>query len=630
MRDRRSEAERAAEELLTARGVRVEMATADGGRRPLVAGVDIDVGYGETIGVVGESGSGKSLTARAIAGLLPRGLRAHGSIVYQRRSLLDASEREVARLRGPEISLVLQDPFTMLNPVVRCGQQIMELRRTPDGHRVTGEAARAEAVARLAEVGIKDPDVADRYPFELSGGMRQRVALAASLAREPQLLIADEPSTALDVTTQREILALLKSLQVRRRMGLMLITHDLRVAFAVCDRVYVFYGGQVMEVGSAEEIERMPQHPYTLGLLCSEPPATKRLAQLREIPGNVPGAEQAHARCQFAPRCEWAVDACSAGRPPLLLLDGERASACIRLDEIRAEMEAQYGRRDEHVDETPPAPGKADAPLVRIDALAKTFHRGSIAHRALRGVSLELHPGESVGLVGESGSGKTTLGRTLVGLLEGDAGEVVVEGRDVRDYRALSKAERRQLHRTVQMVFQDPYSSLNPARTIRSTLDEAVAAAGERPSVARVAELLAMVGLPEDYGRRRPRALSGGERQRVAIARALAVRPQLLVCDEPVSALDMSVQAQILTLFRRLQSELGIGCLFISHDLAVVRQVTERIYVLYKGEVVEHGATASVLDAPQHPYTRALLDSIPRSDPSWIGAPGAAAAPLTN
>jgi oligopeptide/dipeptide ABC transporter ATP-binding protein len=604
--------------LLEVRDLRVDMATDDGSRRPLVAGVDLDVGYGETIGVVGESGSGKSLTARAVAGLLPRGLEAHGSVMYRGRSLLDAPSRNVARLRGPELSLVLQDPFTMLNPVVQCGRQIMELRRTPDGQRVKGEAARAEAAARLAEVGITDPEVADRYPFELSGGMRQRVALAASLAREPQLLIADEPSTALDVTTQREILALLKSLQVSRQMGLMLITHDLRVAFAVCDRVYVFYGGQVLELGGAADVERIPRHPYTLGLLCSEPPATKRLARLREIPGNVPGAAKAPTRCQFAPRCPWVRDKCTDGRPPLLALGDGRASACVRLDEIREEMDAQYARREADVEEAAPEIVAGEAPVVRVTDIAKCFQRGSKAHHALRGVSMETFAGESVGLVGESGSGKTTLARCLVGLAHGDTGEVTVDGRDVSDYRALSTKDRRLLHRTVQMVFQDPYSSLNPARSLGAALEEAITAAGERPSKARVAELLEMVGLPAAYAARRPRALSGGERQRVAIARALAVRPKLLICDEPVSALDMSVQAQILTLFRRLQADLGIGFLFISHDLAVVRQVTERIYVLYKGEIVEEGSTARVLDHPQHPYTKALLDSIPRSDPSWV------------
>ena len=606
------------QELLQVRGLSVDFGAADGSRRVLVAGIDLDIGYGETIGVVGESGSGKSLAARAIAGLLPPGLEARGEVSYRKQSLLDASPRAIASLRGSEVSLVLQDPFTMLNPVVRCGLQIMELRRTADGRKVKKKAAREEAARRLAEVGIRDPDVGDRYPFELSGGMRQRVALAASLAGEPQLLIADEPSTALDVTTQREILALLKSLQLRRRMGLMLITHDLRVAFAACDRVYVLYGGQMLEIGKAADIERSPGHPYTLGLLCSEPPATHRLANLKEIPGQVPAAVHAANRCQFAPRCAWATDACTAGAPPMREVGESRASACVRLEEIRGEMDIQYVRRNAEVGEKLPESAPSGQPVIGIDELAKTFNSGRTTHHALRGVSLNVFAGESVGLVGESGSGKTTLARCITGLVRWDAGRIDVDGRDVRDYRRLSKNERRLLHRTVQMVFQDPYSSLDPLQSIRSTLREAVMAAGERPSEERVSELLGLVGLPDSYQARRPRALSGGERQRIAIARALAARPQILLCDEPVSALDVSVQAQILTLFRNLQEQLGIGYLFISHDLTVVRQITERVYVLYKGEIVEAGGTAAVLDRPQHPYTKTLLDCVPRSEQNWL------------
>jgi peptide/nickel transport system ATP-binding protein len=583
------------------------------GPRTILSSVDLVIGEGETVGIVGESGSGKSMTAKAVMGLLPPRVKARGSIRYHGRELLTLSDREMGRIRGPEISLLMQDPFTMLNPLMPCGEHIVEglVRVMPGAGK---RALWAEAVKRLAEVGIRDEGVAYRYPFQLSGGMRQRVALAAALANNPKLLIADEPSTALDVTTQAEILKLLADLQKSRGMALLLITHDLRVAFSVCNRVHVFYAGRVLEAAPAAALSAEPLHPYSLGLLLSEPDLRHRSARLDAIPGSVPMPDRVAESCAFAPRCEWRRPECVAARPPLEDV-GERLSACVRLDAIRGEMRAK--REAAHVAADAiaiPAARGVGAPLLVVENARKEFEArrgGKVV--ALSGVSLRLEAGESVGIVGESGSGKTTLGRCVVGLETLTSGRITIDGVDGSNFAKSDVATRRKLRGTAQIVFQDPYSSLNPRHKVGAMLAETLSVNGAVRSAipGRIGELLDMVGLPRDYAQRYPRALSGGERQRVAIARALAVEPKLIVCDEPVSALDVSVQAQILTLLRDLRQRLGLSYLFITHDLAVVRQVVDRIYVLYRAELVEEGPVDQILDAPREAYTRRLIASIP-------------------
>jgi peptide/nickel transport system ATP-binding protein len=615
----------AAGSRLDVRALRIG-STLGGREKTIVSGIDLSVAPGEAIGIVGESGSGKSMTARSIVQLLPQGVEAQGEILWNGRNLLTASERAMTRVRGGEIGLVFQDPYTMLNPLLRCGGHIEESLRQGDGRRLPpARERRPEVLRRLAEVGIDDPAVADRYPFELSGGMRQRVGIAASLARNPKLLIADEPATALDVTTQREVLVLLKSLQQSRGMGLILITHDLRVAFAMCDRIYVLYAGSVAEIGPAAAVEQEPLHPYTLGLFLSEPPLDRRVDEFAAIEGSVADPDDVATCCTFAPRCAWANDACRATKPPLELVGPRHESACVRLSEIRSEMSIVRARVEHPASDVSHGAG---APLVSATAVRKVFKAGSIGvgrkHEviALDGVSIQVGAHESVGLVGESGSGKTTLGRCIVGLETPTGGEILIDGIDVSNYRQLSGRDRRRVRQKVQIIFQDPYSTLNPARTIGATLSEALAIGfPEAKKADKLLEgILDRVGLPAGYAQRKPAALSGGERQRIAIARALAANPRMIVCDEPVSALDVSVQAQILNLFKAIRADLGVSYLFITHDLAVVRQIVDRVYVLCKGEVVEEGPVGTTLDHPRHPYTVRLMNSIPRSEANWLTA----------
>jgi peptide/nickel transport system ATP-binding protein len=580
----------------------------------LVDGVSLGVGVGEAVAIVGESGSGKSLTARASVGLLPRGLTAAGSIRYRGQELVGMAERSRARLRGAEVTMILQDPFTMLHPMLRCGNLITETLCDEKGKRLSRKARREEAVRRLAEVGIDDPAVARRYPFELSGGMRQRVAIAAALAQDPKLLIADEPSTALDVTTQKELLDLLAELKRSRGMALVLITHDLRVAFSVCDRINVMYAGSLVEVGTPAAVAARPAHPYTLGLLLAEPPADRRVDDLIAIPGSVPSAATVTAQCAFADRCRWAADACRDHRQQPIALTTQM-TRCERFEEIASDMDrvrAEY--RQAAVEGA--AATRVENALVHVAELAVTYPpRGRHGHevQALRGVTLDIVAGESLGIVGESGSGKTTLGRCLTGLATPTGGKLQIAGIDATSFSALSNKDRREVRRSVQMIFQDPYSTLNPARTIGAALSEALSLRLDRSAKsAEVGALLERVGLPPAYAGRKPVALSGGERQRVAIARAIAVEPSLLICDEPVSALDVSVQAQILGLLREIRDDTGVAFMFITHDLAVVRQITDRVHVVYKGQIVESGPVADILDAPKHPYTQRLVSSIPR------------------
>jgi peptide/nickel transport system ATP-binding protein len=600
--------------VLELEDVRIESRVGDTGeRRTIVSGVDLEVMPGETIGIVGESGSGKSMLVKAVARLLPSNVTATGEVRYRGTELLGQSERSMEAIRGSGISLLYQDPYTMLNPLLRCGDHIIEGLAGRGGRRAR-KRLRDQAVQRLAEVGIADPDVAQKYPFQLSGGMRQRVALAAALARDPDLLIADEPSTALDVTTQAQILALLQSIQQARRMGLILITHDLRVAFSVCSRVYVLYAGAVVESAPAAALGRSPLHPYSLGLLVSDPPVDRTLASLPVIEGNVPTPDSVAGMCSFAPRCRWAIDRCRLERPPLVEVEPGRRSACVRQDAIREEMQTAL---TELLAESPPAETTTELanPVLRVRELSKVFggRHGRNVH-ALREVSIEVSSGESVGLVGESGSGKTTLARCLVGLETPTSGSIEVVGMDGEGDPHGSRRQGEALHKSIQLVFQDPYSSLDPKQTVGNAIRETLIANGFKRAGTgkRVLELFDQVGLPSTYIRRLPSTLSGGERQRVAIARALSIEPKLIVFDEPVSALDVSVQAQVLNLLSELRGELGLSYLFITHDLAVVRQVVERVYVCYQGEIVEQGPVDEVLERPQHEYTIRLISSIPR------------------
>jgi peptide/nickel transport system ATP-binding protein len=595
------------EALLEVHDLRVEHHDRTGRRRTILTSAQLTVLAGETVGIVGESGSGKSMLAKAVARLLPRDVYATGSVRFAGKDVFALPRRQLDALRGGGITILYQDPFTMLNPLLTCGDHIAE--GLPGGQRRSNRRGqlRLEAIKRLAEVEIHDPTVVDRYPFELSGGMRQRVAIAAALARDPLLFIADEPSTALDVTTQAEILALLRSVQHARGMGLVLITHDLRVAFSVCSRILVLYAGSLLETAPAAELEAEPLHPYSLGLLTSDPPVAYRVSPLPAIEGSVPSPDEVAGGCPFAPRCQWAIEACHSAPVALAEVAPGRFSACSRLSTIRSELSLQ--RRALLVKATVARrPLEATGQLLRVRDLRKVFNsHGGRPNEALAGVSLDIGVNESVGLVGESGSGKTTLARCIVGLEVPTSGTIEIAG--------VNRAERsrRSLHRSVQMVFQDPYSSLDPYQPVGSVIGETLRANGYDRSKTgqRIKELFSLVGLPESYIRRLPATLSGGERQRVAIARALAVEPRLIVCDEPVSALDVSVQAQVLNLFSELRQRLGLSYLFITHDLAVVRQVVDRVYVCFRGRIVEEGPVDEVLDAPKHSYTIKLISSIP-------------------
>ncbi|MDA8322876.1 MAG: ABC transporter ATP-binding protein [Actinomycetota bacterium] len=551
---------------------------------PIVADFRLDVRYGETVAIVGESGSGKSITARALAGLLPPGLSATGSLTIGTDAMPLAGDHPAWTLaRGRRITLLPQDPFTSLSPRHRCGRQIaMALRGS-------SRADRAAAVLEaLDEVGLPHR-VADQYPFQLSGGMRQRVAMAAALITRPDVLIADEATTALDVTTQREILDLLERIQDERNMGLILITHDLGVAKGRAQRLTVMYAGRAIERGDAASVVESPAHPYTRRLLACDPPLDATLRRLPTIPGSVPRLAQITARCSFADRCDLATDHCREEEPQFVTIGPGREAACFRT----AESGPPSGELlispvlDPVADSGPPP-----AATLRVRNLAKSFGH----HVALQNVDIDVMEGESLAIVGESGSGKTTLARIIVGLERADSGTVEFP---------LANAN------WPQIVFQDPYSALNPSLTVGSSLRDALRAGDGDTSSSEVAALLDMVGLPASYASRRPRFLSGGERQRVAIARALAPKPRLLICDEAVSSLDVSVQAQILNLIADIREQLGLSVLFISHDLAVVRQVAERVYVLFKGRVVEHGRTVDVLGNPADSYTKTLMASVP-------------------
>ena len=595
--------------LLSVSGLTVEFTTESGSVRA-VDGLDLTVAPGEVLGLVGESGSGKSVTALAVMGLLPAPAARvlGGRIDFAGQDLLRLDRAALRRLRGAAISMIFQEPMASLNPVLTIGTQMVE---TIAAHERIGlRAAHDRAVELLDRVGIVAP--AQRmaeYPHRLSGGTRQRVMIAMALACGPRLLIADEPTTALDVTIQAQILDLLRRLQQEFRMAILLITHNLGVVAEFADRLTVMYAGRAMEQGAVPEVFAHPAHPYTSGLMRSIPPLGRRVERLATISGNVPTGALPPG-CRFAPRCAHALPTCTAAVPDLAPIGAGHDTACIRYAELDLGTEPA-------LPSAPPAVVK-DTPLLAVANLEKHFalrgdgllRRSPGTVRAVDGVSFALASGETLALVGESGCGKTTTAQLVLGLLSPSGGQVYFDGVDLG---AATPAQARAARRGMQIVFQDPAGSLDPRMRVGETVAEPLQIAGwtraDRQRRARM--LLDLVGLPADAASRFPHEFSGGQRQRIAIARALAPSPRLIVCDEPVSALDVSIQAQVINLLHDLQRELGLAYLFISHDLGVVRQVADRVAVMYLGRIVETAEADALFASPHHPYTQALLAAVP-------------------
>ena len=608
--------------LLQVRGLEVSFRTR-GSSLAAVRGIDLDVAEGETLAVVGESGSGKSVSMMALLGLLPETATVKGSVSFMGRELLGLSDRSLRQVRGRDVGIVFQDPMSSLNPVKTVGQQIAETVQLHLG--ANRRAASARAVELMAEVGIPDPRNRSRsYPHQFSGGMRQRVMIAMALACRPRLLIADEPTTALDVTVQSQIVQLVKDLQAEHGMAVVWITHDLGVVAELADRVAVMYAGRVVERNDCDSIYTAPAHPYTVGLLSAVPRMDAPLGHLLpEIPGAPPDPFLVPAGCSFADRCPAVLDLCREQAPPLERPPGGSGSAaCWRSEEVLQGRAPSVEVPDEPRRTTSRSQGEALLTLAGLEVHfgARSLLRRAPVVRAVDGVSLTVQAGETLGLVGESGSGKSTLGRAVLGVERPTAGQIQVGEVDL----SAGKRALRDSRRKVQMVFQDPASSMNPGFTVGDVVAEPllVNGIGNRASRARrTAELLRLVELPADTADRHPHEFSGGQRQRIAIARALALEPSMVVCDEAVSSLDVSVQAQVVNLLARLQRELGLALVFIAHDLAVVRHISDRVAVMYMGQVVEVGARAEVYEQPSHPYTRMLLASVPVPDPRAGRAP---------
>lgn len=575
---------------------------------------------GETFALVGESGCGKSMTALSILRLLPdSGRVADGAVDMEGTDLVQLPESSMRDFRGCKISIIFQEPSTSLNPVMTVGRQIAEVI---ERHTATqGQAAIDRAVDWLKRVGIPEPERrVNDYPFQMSGGQKQRVMIAIALAAEPDIVIADEPTTALDVTIQAQILDLLKQLQLTQKMAMLLITHDLAIVSKMAHRVAMMYAGQVVEVADAAEFFSRPLHPYAVNLFDALPDAGKRGLRLASIAGTVPSLNQTFVGCRFADRCAHVMPECRA-QSPNLLSHGESHSVRCFLYQVAARQTA-VTTADNQTRQLPLDRPPGDTVVELKDYRVWFPIRKGILQRtvdfvkAVDGVSFKIAAGRTLALVGESGSGKTTVGKALLQLLRDQA---TISGSALLHGQALELLEGEALRtarRAVQIVFQDPFASLNPRMRIHEILEEGVASL--HPEVTstdrarRVAQLLEKVGLPQTALDRFPHEFSGGQRQRLAIARALAVKPKLIVADEPTSALDVSVQAQILNLFKELQQELGVAYLFITHNFGVVEYLAHEIAVMKNGKLVEYGSADEVLTRPQHDYTRTLLEAVPR------------------
>jgi len=613
--------------LLSVKGLRTCLDT-EGGVVRAVDGVSFDVRRGETFALLGESGCGKSMTALSIMRLLPdAGSVVGGSVEFDGRDLMRLPESGMRDVRGRRVGMIFQEPALSLNPVMTTGGQIAEAleRHT----KLKGAALEARVLELLDAVRI--PEAARRrheYPFQLSGGMKQRVMIAMALACDPELLIADEPTTALDVTIQAQVLDVLRELQKARGMALMLITHDLGVVAEMAHRVAVMYAGEIVETAPREAFFARPAHPYSQKLFDSLPSRGKRGASLSVIRGSVPALTREFTGCRFADRCDSAWDLCRTSTPYIHDVGNGQTARCHLsapgMEKAEGERRKAEGKAEAGEESTHRSPFTIHAPLLEVRDLKVHFpiHKGVlkrvVAHvKAVDGVSLTIEAGKTLGLVGESGCGKTTAGKGILRLVEPTGGKVMFEGADLA---RLAGGELKRRRKDVQIIFQDPYSSLNPRMRVMETLEEGMAALGIGTSrdgrQSRVDALLAEVGLDPEVKYRYPHEFSGGQRQRIAIARALSVEPRLIVCDEPTSALDVSVQAQILNLLKELQRRKGLAYLFITHNISVVEFLAHEVAVMYLGRIVEHGSVDEVLSDPRHPYTRALLSAVPVADPA--------------
>jgi peptide/nickel transport system ATP-binding protein len=592
-------------------------------------GVSLNVEAGECLGVVGESGSGKTMTALSIMQLLPPGGHiTGGKITLDGQEISSLNEDGMRHVRGNEVGMIFQDPMTSLNPTMTIGDQIAEtvlLHRGADA-----KTARARAVEVLGLVGMPRPaERVSNYPHQLSGGMRQRVVIAMALACEPKLLIADEPTTALDVTIQKQILELIDDLRRRLGMAVILVTHDLGVIAGRADRAAVMYAGKVLETTSTARLFANPRHPYTEALFGALPEkAADQTERLYSIPGMPPDLTSPPPGCRFAARCRYVQDRCTQSEPalegdnwdhlfrcyfPVGKTDKDAETAQLSVTEVAHEHRAE-----------PDGAADTDGALLRAEGLVKNFAvtSGAVLQRkigevsAVAGVTFAIRPGKTFGMVGESGCGKTTIGRLIAGLEKATGGSIVLDGEDLTK---LSKRERRRRSPKIQLMFQDSYASMDPRMRVGPILREplAIQRIGSRQEQRdKIAAILDEVGLPRAAIERYPHEFSGGQRQRLGLARALILNPRLVIADEPVSALDVSIQAQILNLMLDLQRDLGLTYLFISHDLSVVRYLSETIGVMYLGKMVEVGPADDVYYRPVHPYTRGLIDTVPVADPA--------------
>jgi len=609
--------------LLTVSDLRVHLDT-DGPPARAVDGVSFSILPGQTFVLLGESGCGKSMTALALLRLLPPGGRyVSGSIILDGTDLLRIPERAMRDVRGRRIAMVFQEPQTALNPVLTVGVQVGEVLARHRG--LHGATARDRVVELLNDVGIADPRRrVEEYPHQLSGGMKQRVMIAMALAGEPDLLVADEPTTALDVTMQAQVLQLLRDIKQRSGMAILLITHDLGVVAEMADRIAVMYAGQIVEEAGRAEFLDEPLHPYSRKLFESLPDGGRRGAPLAVIRGAVPPLTKEFLGCRFESRCELRRETCRLVPPKWIDAGGGRYVRCHLHDDVAGSLPAGVARAGP----AQPAPGHrwqssgVAATLTVRDLkvhfpIQRGIFRRTVGHvYAVDGVTLTVPSARTLALVGESGCGKTTAGKAIARLLHATGGEVRFGAIDVL---ALRGKELRRLRREIQFIFQDPYASMNPRMSVADIVAEGMVAQGLGRTAAerlqRVDSLLLQVGLDPEAKRRYPHEFSGGQRQRICIARALAVQPRLVICDEPTSALDVSVQAQILNLLQSLQRDLGLSYLFITHNLAVVRYLAHEVAVMYLGRIVEHGPVDAVMTQPRHPYTRALLSAVPQVDP---------------